>query len=72
MLTQEKGVYIYAKKLYEIAKYMGFDGWFINEETGGGSASEWVGFIQEFNKIADANGDTHMVQCQRYSKHYDS
>ena len=39
---------------------MGFDGWFINEETGGGSASEWVGFIQEFNKIADANGDTHM------------
>ena len=60
MLTQEKGVYIYAKKLYEIAKYMGFDGWFINEETGGGSASEWVGFIQEFNKIADANGDTHM------------
>lgn len=60
MLTQENGVYIYAKKLYEIAKYMGFDGWFINEETGGGSSSEWVGFIQEFNKIADANGDTHM------------
>lgn len=60
MLTQENGVYIYAKKLYEIAKYMGFDGWFINEETGGGSTSEWVGFIQEFNKIADANGDTQM------------
>ena len=60
MLTKENGVYIYAKKLYEIAKYMGFDGWFINEETGGGSTSEWVGFIQEFNKIADANGDTQM------------
>lgn len=60
MLTKENGVYIYAKKLYEIAKYIGFDGWFINEETGGGSESEWVGFIKEFNKIADENGDTHM------------
>lgn len=60
MLTKENGVYIYAKKLYEIAKYIGFDGWFINEETGGGTDSEWVGFIKEFNKIADENGDTHM------------
>ncbi len=60
MLTQENGKYIYAIKLYEIAKYMGFDGWFINEETGGGSSSEWVAFIQEFNKIADENGDTQM------------
>lgn len=60
MLTVENGEYIYAKKLYEIAKYMGFDGWFINEETGGGSTSEWVGFIKEFNKIADANGDSQM------------
>ena len=34
MLTKENGEYIYARKLYEIAKYMGFDGWFINEETG--------------------------------------
>ena len=39
---------------------MGFDGWFINEETGGGTSSEWVGFIKEFNKIADENGDTQM------------
>ena len=60
MLTVENGEYIYAKRLYEIAKYMGFDGWFINEETGGGSNSEWVAFIKEFNKIADANGDTQM------------
>lgn len=60
MLTKENGKYIYAIKLYEIAKYMGFDGWFINEETGGGSTSEWVAFIQEFNKIADENGDTQM------------
>ena len=60
MLTKENGKYIYAIKLYEIAKYMGFDGWFINEETGGGSTSEWVDFIKEFNGIADANGDTQM------------
>ena len=40
MLTKENGKYIYAIKLYEIAKYMGFDGWFINEESGGGSTSE--------------------------------
>lgn len=60
MLTVENGKYIYAIKLYEIAKYMGFDGWFINEETGGGSTSEWVAFVKEFNKIADENGDTQM------------
>ena len=60
MLTKENGKYIYAIKLYEIAKYMGFDGWFINEESGGGSTSEWVDFIKEFNGIADANGDTQM------------
>lgn len=60
MLTVEDGVYIYAKKLYEIAKYMGFDGWFINEETGGGSVKEWVGFIKQFNELADQNGDTQM------------
>lgn len=60
MLTRVDGVYIYAVKLYEIAKYMGFDGWFINEETGGGSTSEWIEFIKDFNKIADANGDSQM------------
>lgn len=60
ILTKENGKYIYAQKLYEIAKYMGFDGWFINEETGGGSTSEWVDFIKEFNKVADENGDTQM------------
>ncbi len=60
LLTQENGSYIYARKLYEIAKYFGFDGWFINEETGGGSNSEWEGFIKEFNQIADAAGDTQM------------
>lgn len=60
MLTVEGGKYIYAVKLYEIAKYFGFDGWFINEETGGGSYEEWVGFIKDFNAAADAAGDTQM------------
>jgi len=60
MLSQENGKYIYAIKLYEIAKYLGFDGWFINEETGGGSAYEWEAFIKEFNREADAHGDTQM------------
>lgn len=60
MLSKEGGKYIYAIKLYEIAKYFGFDGWFINEESGGGSTDEWVGFIKEFNAAADAGGDTQM------------
>lgn len=60
LVTQENGKYIYAVKLYEIAKYFGFDGWFINEESGGASNSEWAGFIKEFNALADANGDTQM------------
>lgn len=60
MLTKENGKYIYAIKLYEIARYLGFDGWFINEETGGGSNQEWVDFIKDFNAVADANGDTYM------------
>jgi len=59
-LTKENGTFPYAKKLYEIAKYMGFDGWFINEETNGGSSSDWPDFIKEFNRIADENGDTQM------------
>lgn len=60
MLTKENGSYIFAKKLYEIAKYMGFDGWFINQESGGSTLSEWAGFIKEFNALADADGNTHM------------
>jgi len=42
MLTQEGGKYIFAKKLYEIAKYLGFEGWFINEETTHGHIAEWA------------------------------
>lgn len=60
MLTRENGRYIYAMKLHEIARELGFDGWFINEETGGGTTEEWKGFIREFNKAAKDAGDAHM------------
>ena len=60
MLTVENGEYIYAKKLYEIAKYYGFDGWFINEETGGGSVAQWEGFVETFNKYKALDGNNHM------------
>lgn len=60
VLTKENGKYIFAQKLYEIAKYLGFEGWFINEETGGAQQSEWKEFIDQFHKIADEHGDNYM------------
>lgn len=60
MLTKEGDAYPYAKKLYDIAKYYGFDGWFINEETGGGSQSQWTEFIAYFNKCAQDDGNNNM------------
>lgn len=60
MLTNEGGTYPYAKKLYEIAKYYGFDGWFLNEETVGGNQSEWTNFINYFYTCANADGNTNM------------
>jgi endo-beta-N-acetylglucosaminidase D len=66
MLTVENGHYIYAQKLYELCKYFNFDGWFINEETGGGSQSEWVGFFKEFYASAAADGNT-TVELQWYN-----
>ncbi|MEG0993691.1 MAG: hypothetical protein RSE51_07575, partial [Bacteroidales bacterium] len=60
MLTKEGDDFPYAKKMYEIAAYYGFDGWFLNEETGGGSAAEWTAWVAYFNKCAAAAGDTHM------------
>ena len=56
----ENGVYPYARKLYEIAKYMGFDGWFINQETylSSSAGDRFVDFIKDFNRVADENGDT--------------
>lgn len=56
MLKTENGKHPYALKLFEIARYFGFDGWFINEETGGSSSSDWASFIKDFNEAADAAG----------------
>lgn len=60
MLTNENGTYPYAKKLYEIAAYYGFDGWFINEETGGGTAARWTEFVAYFNQCAQEDGHPEM------------
>lgn len=67
MLTVENGKYIYAVKLYEMAKFYGFDGWFINEESGGGSTSEWEGFIKEFYKAAMADDPNTQMEIQWYN-----
>ena len=51
--TDDKGNYIIADKLIEIAEYFGFDGWFINEETNLFSdRSNWVAFLKYFQKKA--------------------
>ena len=62
MLTKDaNGKYPYAVKMYEIAKYFGFDGWFINKELDNGKrVNEWSDFIKCFGETADAAGDTYM------------
>ncbi|MCM1224102.1 MAG: hypothetical protein NC548_57585, partial [Lachnospiraceae bacterium] len=60
ILTEENGEFPYAKKLYEIAEYFGFDGWFLNEETLGGSSPKWSKFIKAFHDVADADGNSYM------------
>ena len=61
-VKKEGTSYPYARKLYEIAKYFGFDGWFINQETAGTGvkSATWAAFVKEFNSYADAAGDTQM------------
>ncbi len=60
IMTKEGGHYVYAQKLYEIASYLGFDGWFINEEIGGASTEEWVAWMKEFYAAAAADGKDYM------------
>ena len=59
MTMQENGKYVMAEKMYEIAKYLGFDGWFINEELGS-AESTWVAWINAFYAAAHADGDYNM------------
>lgn len=57
----DSGKFPYAVKMYQIAKYYGFDGWFINNEVANGRREdEWAEFIKCFNAEADAAGDTFM------------
>lgn len=58
-LTQNTGgVYPVADKLIEMANYYGFDGFFINQETGGGSSSTGTameGFMAYFQQHCGPN-----------------
>lgn len=67
MLVKENGHYTMAVKLYEMAKYYGFDGWFINEETGGGSQTEWEEFFREFYAAAMADDPNTQMELQWYN-----
>lgn len=61
MLTKEGNTYPYAKQMYEMAKFYGFDGWFINEEiTFSAYITEWTAWTAYFNECAAADGNTHM------------
>ena len=70
MLTEEGGKYPYAEKLYQIADYYGFDGWFINAETVT-STGKWDKFIEYFYQIAEADGN-HDMEIQWYDAKYTS
>ncbi|MCF2538264.1 endo-beta-N-acetylglucosaminidase [Streptomyces nigra] len=53
------GRYPLAAKLVEVAKVYGFDGWFVNAETGGGDpalGADMLGFLRELRTRARAEG----------------
>lgn len=72
--TKDKdGRHTFARKFFEIADYLGFDGWFINEEIGYGSSSAWANFIADFNRFATEGGKPEMeIQWYRAQGSYDS
>ncbi|MEV0643955.1 discoidin domain-containing protein [Phytomonospora sp. NPDC050363] len=51
--------YPVADKLGQVARHYGFDGWFINQETGGGDAA-LAAELRAFMKYARAGGDEYM------------
>ncbi len=58
LLQSSGGVFPVADKLIEAANYYGFDGWFINQETAGGSsatATAMEGFMAYFQQHKTAN-----------------
>lgn len=63
MWKTENGHHPFAKKMYEIAAYYGFDGWFINEEFNGGSDEQYRSFIEDYYYWAEQAGDMdQMIQ----------
>ncbi|MDR2928451.1 MAG: discoidin domain-containing protein [Cytophagaceae bacterium] len=60
MLTKENGVFPYARKLFDIAEYYGFDGWFVNEETRmGADVQLWREWFQDYMNYAATKGIPH-------------
>ncbi|XZF13869.1 endo-beta-N-acetylglucosaminidase [Chitinophagaceae bacterium MMS25-I14] len=56
--TSANGSYPIADKLITIANYYGFDGWFINQETGGGNAAlgeKVISFMKYFQAHKTSN-----------------
>ncbi|WP_354643798.1 endo-beta-N-acetylglucosaminidase [Kitasatospora camelliae] len=54
------GRYPVADKLVEVARFYGFDGWFVNQETGGGDAA-LAGEMRELMRYADARGPVEFM-----------
>ncbi|GAA3807434.1 hypothetical protein GCM10022403_046940 [Streptomyces coacervatus] len=53
------GRYLLAAQLVAVAAAYGFDGWFVNAETGGGNAAlgaDMLGFVKELKSLAAARG----------------
>lgn len=62
LVSKQNGEYIYAKKLYEIAKYYGFDGWAINKKTpSDDTPDQWEGFVTAFNQMAQQDNNSDML-----------
>ncbi|MGW4897566.1 endo-beta-N-acetylglucosaminidase [Kitasatospora sp. NPDC004240] len=54
------GAYPVADKLAQVARYYGFDGWFINQETGGGDAA-LATELRELMRSTKARSDTEFM-----------
>ncbi len=60
ILTKEGTVFTYGRKLFDIANYYGFDGWFINEETYVDvPRSDWADFVRDYMDYAASQGVFH-------------
>ncbi|MBO1335530.1 endo-beta-N-acetylglucosaminidase [Streptomyces sp. VRA16 Mangrove soil] len=53
------GTFPLAQKLVDVAVAYGFDGWFVNAETGGGDAAlatQMIAFLKELKRLGSAHG----------------